>query len=217
MKVIRGNSSSDVTSDELKSLTEGYKKFHIDLGTGDGRYVYKSAQNDPDTFFIGVDPSQLQLQVYSKKAARDKIPNCLFVLGSIEVYPEELFGIADSMSILMPWGSLLKAVVLGSSSELQNISASLKSDSLVTLDLLFGYTQDAEPSEVERLNLDSLSLDYIKSSIVPKFLEIGFTDVTISTLQKEDLRNFNTSWSKRLSFGQDRPIYYLNFQKAPKE
>jgi tRNA G46 methylase TrmB len=34
----------------------------IDLGTGDGRFVYQSARQNPKKFYIGIDPNVRPLQ-----------------------------------------------------------------------------------------------------------------------------------------------------------
>lgn len=214
MKIIKGNSSLDMTSEELLEITNNYNKVHIDIGTGDGRFIYKSAQKNPDIFYIGVDPSHTQLEVYSKKSTRDKLENVLFVVGSIEVFPKELMGIADSVSVLLPWGTLLQTIVLGSPAELITIYMLLKNEG--TLDLLFGYAHDTEPSEVERLNLNNLSLEYIKTAIMPKFLEIGFSGGSINEVQKDELKTFETTWSKKLAFGNDRPLFRVKLKKEKK-
>ena len=110
MELIVGNKSSEISRDELMELISEYEKVYFDLGTGDGRYVYKNAQQNPNEFYIGVDPSQRQLREYSKKAVRSNTKNCLFVLGSVEVFPNELFGLADSITIILHWGTLLQVL-----------------------------------------------------------------------------------------------------------
>ncbi|GAG22056.1 unnamed protein product, partial [marine sediment metagenome] len=35
----------------------------------------------------------------------------------------------------------------------------------------------------------------------------------LETLSKEDLKNFESTWCKKLRFGKDRPLFHLLFQK----
>ena len=108
VKTILGNNTQNLNTQEIKKLALKFDRVHIDLGTGDGRYVFKSAQQNLKTFYIGLEPSEKQLRVYSKKALRSKLKNCIFVVGSVERYPAELHGLATTVTIYLPWGSLLK-------------------------------------------------------------------------------------------------------------
>ena len=113
----------------------------------------------------------------------------------------------------MPWGSLLSSIVLPNSEAPQKLYNLLKESG--ELEILFGYASDTEPSEVDRLGLENLSLEYVKANIVPNFLNVGFQGVTISPLQKVTLKNFDSTWSKKLSFGQERPLFHLKLTKRP--
>ena len=47
----------------------------------------------------------------SRRASRGGPPNALFVVAAAERVPEELHGVADELTILFPWGSLLRGVL----------------------------------------------------------------------------------------------------------
>lgn len=211
MKIVVGNKIKELSKPEFDELRSKFKKVYIDLGTGDGRYVFKNASQNSKNLYVGVDPSQKQLAVYSKKAVKNKLKNSLFVIGSIEIYPEVLFGSANKMLIILPWGTLLQSIVNLDESALINIDKTL--DSNGTLEIIFGYSQDAEPTEVKRLGLDKLDINYINSTIIPKFIELGYKIDSVEELTKEQLDKFETTWSKKLRFGQDRPIFHLELQK----
>jgi 16S rRNA (adenine(1408)-N(1))-methyltransferase len=55
----------------------------VDMGTGDGRYVYRSARSNPDRFYIGIDVERAALKKISekihRKPARGGLSNVLFV------------------------------------------------------------------------------------------------------------------------------------------
>lgn len=44
----------------------------MDIGTGDGRFVYQMCQKNPEKFYIGIDPAQEPLQKISEKIYRKK-------------------------------------------------------------------------------------------------------------------------------------------------
>lgn len=212
MKIIRGNKLIEISKDSLLEMLKPYPEVTIDIGTGDGRFIYKNAISTPNAFFIGVDPSQTQLAIYSKRSARERSVNALYVLGSIEIFPEELYRLADHVKIILPWGSLLQALVSPRIEEISKLYKLLKD--IGDLEMVFGYSQEAEPSEVERLQLNKLDLDYLRETVVPMFIEVGFTSATLSNLEKSELNNFESTWSKKLRFGQDRPLFHLKLNKT---
>ena len=87
----------------------------VDIGTSDGRFVYRSAESNPNKFFIGIDANAKPLEKISMKATRKPskggLPNVLFIQSAVEDLPEELNASADEIHIHFPWGSLLAAVV----------------------------------------------------------------------------------------------------------
>ena len=87
----------------------------IDLGTGDGRYVLAAAAADPTRLVIGVDANADAMAEPSRRAARPAarggLPNAMFVVAAAEAPPPELAGVADSVVIQLPWGSLLRGAL----------------------------------------------------------------------------------------------------------
>jgi 16S rRNA (adenine(1408)-N(1))-methyltransferase len=87
----------------------------IDLGTGDGRSVIATAAANPETFVIGVDASAEAMAEASRRAARPArrggLPNALFVVAAAEAPPAGLHGLADLVTVTLPWGSLLRGTL----------------------------------------------------------------------------------------------------------
>ena len=78
MLVIKGNNKVNLTEEDLTQIMGKYQSIYIDLGTGDGRFVYKSAKRDASGLYIGIDPNQKQLETYAKKSNKDKCPHTIF-------------------------------------------------------------------------------------------------------------------------------------------
>jgi len=210
MKIVLGNKLKEIHKKELKNILDKFGNVEIDLGTGNGRYVYKRAAADPKTLYVGVDPIEKQLRKYAKKSGRKKLENVLFVLGSAEVLPKELGGVANKVTIILPWGSLLENIVKFNPEIIISIKSLVKPKG--TLLLVFGYNLLEEPSETERLGLKELSTNYIKTELIPEYESLGFELLDFRELTKEELKEIDTSWSKKLSFGKPRPIFYLKFK-----
>lgn len=210
MKVVQGNNLIELSPEDFLDKTLRFPAVELDLGTGDGRYVYKSASETPNVLYIGVDPVQKQLEQYSKKALKDKLRNTLFVLGSAEMFPFQNPDILDSVNILFPWGTLLACVANPDGKLLNTLKLVMKN--CAKLKLTFGYSPDSEPREVTRLSLGEIDDNYIKTNITPVLEKYGFLLTQFKHLERPEIKELESTWSKKLAFGKDRPIYYLEFQ-----
>jgi 16S rRNA (adenine(1408)-N(1))-methyltransferase len=211
MKLVIGNKQKELSKEEFEGLLSQYSYVVVDMGTGDGRFVYKSAISNPNTLFIGIDPSEKQLQIYSKKALRSKLNNALFVVGSIENLPINTQGFADKLNTNLPWGTLLMNVVKPTKETISKLYSLLKKDG--EIDITFGYTPELEPSETKRLDLPVIGNELIKDNIIPLFESCNLVLQDYKELSKKELIDIETTWAKKLNFGKDRKIYYLSFKK----
>src|SRR5688572_14426358 len=88
----------------------------IDVGSGDGRFVYEHARRDPSSVYIALDPDAKALAEYAyraaRKPARGGVANAIFVVASLEALPPELIGLADQVYVNFPWGGLLRGLLL---------------------------------------------------------------------------------------------------------
>jgi len=211
VQIVLGNKKTQIDKDQLTGLTKCYDSTVIDLGAGDGKYVYKSALDNPNNFYIAVDPSEKQLAIHAKKAARKRLPNVIFCLSSLENLPPELVDIADKVHINLPWGTLLKSVVLPSRESVAALSSIIVKGG--KLEIIFGFDEKLEPSETERLELPEITLEYIQTEMVPVYTRYGFSLLSLQEIKKDELRSMKTTWSKRLSFGNMRRTYKLVVEK----
>ena len=99
----------------------------IDIGTGSGSAILRRAAREPDTFFVGLDADARAMADASgrvgrpaRKGGRD---NVIFVVAAAEELPAQLRGIADDATVILPWGSLLSAVLQPGSAVFEGIAA----------------------------------------------------------------------------------------------
>jgi 16S rRNA (adenine(1408)-N(1))-methyltransferase len=177
----------------------------VDIGTGDGRYVCRSARSNPDRFYIGIDVERGALQKISekihRKPAKGGLSNVLFVHASVEAFPAELNDTADEIHIHFPWGSLLHSVVLGerrSLSALRRISAPG-----AWLEVLIGLDEARDAAEVRRLGLPSLTM------VVPRYARAGFEAVEIGIIPRSEWPHLETTWARRLRGNDARRMLFL--------
>jgi 16S rRNA (adenine(1408)-N(1))-methyltransferase len=84
----------------------------VDVGTGDGRVVLARAAHDPAALLIGVDAVAASMAEASRRADRRGPSNALFLAAGVETLPASpLTGSADLVTVMFPWGSLLRGVL----------------------------------------------------------------------------------------------------------
>lgn len=188
----------------------------VDIGTGDGRFVYRSALLNPNKFFIGIDANAAALEKISMKATRKPakggLPNVLFVQAAVENLPGELDGAADEIHIHFPWGGLLRAVAAGESEILRALRRICAPDCL--LEIVIGIDERRDRSEIERLALPELTDEYLEKILIPKYEEAGFRHLESGRLASSEWPRFETSWARRLQGGADRKVIFLIFTAA---
>ena len=183
----------------------------IDIGTGDGRFVYNCARRNPKKFYIGIDPNPRPLEKISEKIHRKPskggLPNVIFVQSALEDLPSELDGVADEVHVHFPWGSLLRAVAAGDETALGNLRRVCTSEAL--LEVIIGLDPERDRSEIERLELQEVSIPYIDSTLVPKYGKAGFEILERGTISPEDWPRLESSWAKRLKGRAGRSLVYI--------
>jgi len=180
------------------------------MGTGDGLFVYKSARRNPQTFFIGIDANRRPLQKISerihRKPASGGLLNVLFVQAAVEELPSELNGIASEVQVNFPWGSLLGTVV-GDTTSLGNLRRICSSGAL--LKVVVGLDLKRDRTEIERLQLQPPSVDYLNSTLPEQYREAGFEIVETKILRLSDWADLQSSWARRLRSSVGRSVIYV--------
>jgi 16S rRNA (adenine(1408)-N(1))-methyltransferase len=204
----------------VKSFTESLPRtgegIVIDIGTGDGRFVSAAAKANPNKFYIGVDANVKPLEKPSMKATRKPakggLPNVMFVRAAVEDLPAEFDGVADEIHIHFPWGSLLRAVAAGDEAILWSLRRIAAPACL--LEIVIGIDPERDQTEIERLGVPELSPVVLHSFLVPKYTAAGFEPRECRPLSRDEWVAIDTSWSRRLSSGSQRTVYFLSFIAA---
>lgn len=203
------DNSTDPSLNDLSDLTgDG---IIIDIGTGDGRFVYQSARQNPKKFYIGIDSNVSPLEKISekiyRKPAKGGAPNALFIQAAVEDLPAELDGVADELHVHFSWGSLLRAVAAGDVAVLKNLRRICAPGAL--LEVVLGLDPARDQTEIERLGLTPLTLEFIDQQLTSRYLAAGFEVTERGIIAASEWPEFNTSWAKRLHHNDQRPITYL--------
>ena len=182
----------------------------MDIGTGDGRFVYRSARENRSKVYIGIDANAKALEKISMKATRKPkggLANLLFIQAAIEDLPTELNGTADEIHIHFPWGSLLRAVATGAENALRGLHRMSASGCL--LEVVIGIDTIRDRTEIERLALPELSLNYIESVLTRRYERSGFEMREKGVLSIADWARLHSSWARRLATNDRREVVYF--------
>ncbi|MFN8454702.1 MAG: methyltransferase domain-containing protein [Anaerolineae bacterium] len=183
----------------------------VDVGTGDGRFVYQSARQNPHKFYIGIDANPQPLAKISekihRKPAKGGLPNALFIQAAVEALPPELDGVADELHIHFPWGSLLRAVAIGDEVVLRSLRRLCAPGALV--EVIIGLDPERDQSQIETLGLKPLTDEFLETSLIPRYEANGFEVLEKGVLRPSEWPDLETSWAKRLQNSPGRALIYL--------
>jgi len=187
-----------------------FNRIILDIGTGDGRYVYKNALNNSQYLYIGIDPAK-NLKEFQREINRKRLKNAILINSSIENFSLDRAELFDEIQIILPWGNLLKYCVSVDLDFFIKISKWLKKEG--TINIIFGFNEEYEEKITKRLNLKDLNeneISFLKSNLekLPNLKLINF-----EVLTPKNLINFETTWSKKLNFGANRKYFYINLKK----
>ena len=96
------------------------------MGAGDGGYVVHRARHDAKLFAIAIDASADALAEGSWRAKRAGLANAAFVVAGVERLAAEFRGVADEVTVHLPWGSLLAGLVFADGAVLRPLAMLLR-------------------------------------------------------------------------------------------
>lgn len=181
----------------------------LDLGAGDGRFVLATAAALPNTLAIGLDADAASMAEASRRAARGVrrggLPNALFVAAAAEALPAELDGLAASLTVHFPWGSLLRGLLHADPVLLAGVARVTRPGAVVTL-LLSVTERDHVPG------MDTVDADAI-AQIGRCYAAYGLACCEARPATAADLTASHSTWAKRLGAGAQRPVWLLRFRR----
>jgi 16S rRNA (adenine(1408)-N(1))-methyltransferase len=165
------------------------------------------AAGHPDTLAIGVDANATAMADSSRRAWRGRasLPNALFAVAAAERPPEALHGLAGSLTVNFPWGSLLRGLV-GEDDAVLGGMARLMAPRAEGRVLMSVVPRDGMPP------VPPLSV------LAPAYERHGLALVEMRPATPGEVAASGSSWAKRLRAGRERPVTLLRFRachKAP--
>jgi 16S rRNA (adenine(1408)-N(1))-methyltransferase len=210
MKILSRKRLCDIDLAQLTARIGGRCPIHVDVGTGSGKLILESAKNNSEGYYIGLDPCAERMYENATRAAKQEkkqaFTNLLYVVASVEALPEELSGIADTVSVILPWGSLRDGIAKAEPAVLANIRKLGKPGTVLTI--FVGYEESREPLEMVKSALPVLSRDYFKA-LTPAYSRAGIRIRRIETIGNNELKHLESDWAKKLAYGVPRQFIKL--------
>jgi 16S rRNA (adenine(1408)-N(1))-methyltransferase len=152
---------------------------------------------------VGIDAAPDALRATSlaaaRKPARGGVPNALFVWAAAEQVPPLLRG-ADEIHVLMPWGSLLRALVAPDVEVLRGLRAAGAPGAAFVITLNLHAWRPPVPEVGETAEPTPASVSQV---LAPRYAEAGWMLEQAEYADVARLAGFGTSWTKRLGSSRD--------------
>ncbi|MBW8805056.1 MAG: rRNA methyltransferase [Catenulisporales bacterium] len=212
LKVLAGKKLTDLPPAELAGALAAAEHVLVDVGTGDARTAYRQAVAHPEWLVIGVDPAWQRMTETAVRAARKPAkggaPNLVLVNAAIETVPAPLHGIADAVTVLMPWGKLLRGIVSGESDVLAGLRAVAKPGT--PLEVSIGTSIWRDPIPLEIRGLPELTPETVGSTgLADRMAEFGWQVTDVRLVPHTDLETISSSWARRLGSGATETVLHL--------
>ena len=203
MRRVIGKRTLDLDDAGFAELRSRYSRLVVDLGTGDGKHAVAVARAQPDVLVVGVDASPDGMRRTAARAAqrpaKGGTPNVVFVWASAERLPPELDGV-DELHVLMPWGSLLRALTLTEQSVLLGVGERCRAGAtfLVTLNL-----HAWRPPVPEVGTAPEPTPESAVTGLAARYAAAGWHLDDAHYADDAELTALGTSWTKRLGSTRD--------------
>ena len=211
MRILHGTKVIDATQPMIDALRSDSRTKVIDLGAGDGRYIYESARDDAATLYIAVDPDAQMLSEYafraSRKPARGGVENAVFVVAAVEALPPELVGIADRVRVNFPWGSLMRGLLEPDASMVRAVLSLAKPGGRV--ELVMSYDPSHDTGAFHGPPLHALDSNYLESTLLPAYASAGAIEVESRRLTQDEALAIPSTWGRRLLHARPRDVFWV--------
>jgi 16S rRNA (adenine(1408)-N(1))-methyltransferase len=212
LQVLQGKKLADLDPDRLGELCRAAERVVVDVGTGDARTAYRLAKARPDWLVIGVDPAWQRMADTAVRAARKEAkggaPNLVLVNSSIETAPPALHDRADEVMALMPWGRLLRGIVLGHADVCGGLRAVAREGA--PLDVAIGTSIWRDPVPLDLRDLPELTPATVESTgLADRLAALGWRVTEVRLVPHTELDRISSSWARRLGSGASETVLHL--------
>ncbi len=139
-----------------------------------------------------------------RKPARGGVPNALFGRLSLEDAPGELIRLADVLTVLFPWGALLRAVAAPELGALRKLAAIGKPGARVSF--LYGYEANRDARALDELGLPDLGAPSALRILQAAYAAAGL-QVQARYASRKEVALTESTWAKKLAFSGSERVF----------
>lgn len=210
MQVVRGKRVVEMGAEEARTLLDPFDRLVVDVGTGDGRFPYALAREDPATFFAGIDANADNLREVSHKAARKPskggLPNVAFVLADAEAPPVALIGRASTVHVVLPWGKLMEGLLLASPGVLGGLARLARPGA--ELHVILNGEVWSDPVPIDQRDLPDPTPSFVSETLAPLYVErAGIVVEDVCAMPPDAAHAIPSTWAKKLRHGRPAPRF----------
>ena len=144
----------------------------------------------------------------SRRGSRGGPPNAIFVVAAAERVPEELDGVAAELTILFPWGSLLRgALALDEAAPASAGIASLLAPGGVATAIVSIEDRDG-------LDLPRLDDEGACEALRERWSRHGLELCGLRPASAAEINATGSSWARRLRAGRERLAWRLELRRG---
>lgn len=214
LRIVTASAVREVSVQRFKLFHQHFDFAHYDLGTGDAKYIYRLARENPNHLFVGIDSNDGPLfhpaWKKKRKVPRGGLPrdNLQLVHSSIQSLPDSLTNVANRISINFPWGSLLNDLTSGCESIIEKVATLAKPEA--EFSVLLNASIYHDPSYVDRLQVANMLEPAQQEKLRRVLIRAGFRGIQIDPMPNMDRR---TSWGQHLTLGSNRKVLLIKGKK----
>jgi 16S rRNA (adenine(1408)-N(1))-methyltransferase len=162
--------------------------------------VLRRAAREPGTLFVALDADASAMFDASRRAARPSrkggMSNVMFLAAGAEALPGALCGMADEATVILPWGSLLVAVLEPESATFAAITRVLKPGGELTI-LVSAQERDGVAGTID---LD----DAAARDLAAAYCRDGLDLLELRPASRADVELLSSGWGRRLGIPERR-------------
>ena len=218
MRILQGTKTVEAPPGWRDAIERDGRPVVIDLGAGDGRYVYDSARHDPSRFYVAVEPRRRRPQPSTPTGPPASPPAVASRTSPSSSRPSSSYrrsclGIAQIVRVNFPWGSLLRAL-LGPDAAMLRSLASLATPG-GRFEIVFSYHPDHDTSAFAGVSLPLLDESHISNVLVPAYHLAGLDVTEQRRLTQDEALEIPSTWGRRLLHARPRDVYFVAGNVSP--
>lgn len=218
IRVLGKGRTTEMSRADLDAMRDECDGTFVDIGTGDARYPYAIATDRPQWLVVGLDALDAQMEEIAAKATR-KITkggraNLVLLRASAEAMPAELAGVADEVTVQLPWGRLLEGIVTADASVIDGIVSIMAAGAQLSVTLNGEIWIDSLPNRYADLPVPTPA--YVAEVVAPAFERAGVAVVEARVLSAREAKSVPTTWARKLGHARAHPTFvYFEGRRRP--